>query len=291
MNTLYKYTFLLLSLCLLAACSDDNQAPEEQHLLTLLSGNTDLVVATTPGEPATITFTATTSWTAKSDQSWCSVVPASGTAGTIQASVIVQENATYDQREALITLQAGTAEPLQIKVTQVQKDAILVAKSEYEVGDAGGTLEFEVNTNMGDFAVSSSADWVERVPDTRGLQAVQLTFHVQPNTDAASREAVITLSKGEVKQEVKIFQEGYIPTSRFSLTHTNSTFSIPLFLGDNLKDGTIQWGDQQTEAYSQEAVHTYADPQAHTVVVEIRGAEEVRLPDLVGVTAIDLTEF
>lgn len=98
-------------------------------------------------------------------------------------------------------------------------------------------------------------------------------------------------SKEDAKQEIKIVQDGYASVSRFTVTHTCPIFNIPLLVGSKLKDGTIQWGDQQTEDYSPDAVHIYNDQQAHTVVVEIRGVEEVQLQDLVGVTEIDLTEF
>lgn len=173
----------------------------------------------------------------------------------------------------------------------MQKNAFLVAQDEYEVDDEGGTLEFEINTNVADFDVTLSADWVKRVTNARGMQSVRLAFQIEPNTVSSSREAVITLSKDDVKQEVKIVQDGYASVSRFAVTHTCPVFNIPLLVGGKLKDETIQWGDQQTEDYSPDAVHSYKDQQAHTVVVEIRGVEEVQLQNLVGVTEIDLTEF
>lgn len=291
MKSLYHtYVFLLLSACLsLAACSDDNETQED---LIEISPEDCTVLSASKGGQTVIRFTATTDWIASSSgSSWCSISPSSGKAGVAQITITTQENTGYDNREATITLRAGNAQARQIVVQQMQKNAFLVVQDEYEVDDEGGTLEFEINTNVADFDVTLSADWVKRVTNARGMQSVRLAFQIEPNADNVPREAVITLSKDDVKQEVKIVQDAYASVSRLAVTHTCPVFNIPLLLGSKLKDGTIQWGDQQTEAYASDATHSYKDQQAHTVVVEIRGVEEVQLQNLVGVTEIDLTEF
>lgn len=291
MKSLYHtYVFLLLSVCLsLVACSDDNEAQED---LIEISPEDSTVLSASKGGQTVVRFTTTTDWIASSSgSSWCSISPSSGKAGVAQITITTQENTGYDNREATITLRAGNAQARQIVVQQMQKNAFLVAQDEYEVDDEGGALEFEINTNVADFDVTISADWVKRVTASRGMQPVRLAFQIEPNTDNMPREAVITLSKDDVKQEVKIVQDGYASVSCFVVTHTCPVFNIPLLLGSKLKEGSIQWGDQQTEEYSSDATHAYKDQQEHTVVVEIRGVEEVQLQNLVGVTEIDLTEF
>lgn len=64
-----------------------------------------------------------------------------------------------------------------------------------------------------------------------------------------------------------------------------------MITGTSFSDGVISWGDGSSEEYSEEASHTYQNENTHTVVIESVGAEEITLPDLVGVSEIDLSAF
>lgn len=119
----------------------------------------------------------------------------------------VAANDTYDARTAEITFinkENNVAET--VKVTQVQRDAIVVAQSEYTVPSEGGSLDFTVNTNV-DFTVESSVEWIAQT-DTRGLTEKPLHFTVAENTSDDAREGVITLVAGELKQEIRVIQSG-----------------------------------------------------------------------------------
>jgi len=89
---------------------------------------------------------------------------------------------------------------------QAQKNAIIVAKNEYTVEAAGGDLKFEVNTNV-DFKVETSVDWMKQNTESRGLEAKPLSFKIAENTTEEAREGVITISSGDLKQEIKVIQK------------------------------------------------------------------------------------
>ena len=70
----------------------------------------------------------------------------------------IQQNEDYDQRTAEIKFtnkENGLSET--VKVVQTQKDAIVLAKAEYEFGVDGGNLDFEIQTNV-DVTVTISED-------------------------------------------------------------------------------------------------------------------------------------
>lgn len=203
----------------------------------------------------------------------------------------VAPNEGYDYRTARIVFsneELGLADT--VTVTQVQKDAILVAQEEYTVDAMGGTLEFSVNTNV-DFQTELSAEWIRQAASTRALVEVPLSFIIDANPGTEPREAVITLRAGELQQSIKVVQPGRQDQGWLRIVHTNRTFKIPVISGSGFSYGRISWGDGQEEAYQNDASHTYQNEGTHTVSIELIGAEEVSLPDLVGVTDLDLSQF
>ena len=130
---------------------------------------------------------------------------------------IVAVNETYDSRSAEIVFYDKNSDLKDtLKVVQAQKDAIIVAKNEYKIDAAGGDLKFEVNTNV-DFEVSASVDWVKQNTESRALEAKPLSFTIAENTADESREGLITISSGELKQEIKVLQKA---KTVFSLSET-----------------------------------------------------------------------
>lgn len=223
------------------------------------------------------------------DVGWISEV-ATRSFSTYTRRFKVEPNEGYDYRTARIAFfnrELSLADT--VTVTQVQKDAILIAQSEYAVEAAGGSLDFAVNANV-DFQVELSAEWIKRSASTRGLVEVPLSFTVEANPGTGEREAFIILRAGQVEQSIRVLQAGQTP-SVLRLTHTNLLFSVPLFSGAGFSGGNIAWGDGKEEAYRSEAKHTYVNEGPHTVSIEVPGAEEVTLPNLTGITDLDLTDF
>ena len=216
-----KKFFLFLTV-VLAALAVSCQKPVEPAV-TLTSAASATVP--TEGDVVTITFTSNVAWTAKSDQSWLTVSPASGEAGekiTIKASAL--KNDTYDAREATVTITAGTAST-SVKVTQGQLDAMNVNTTDFTVEAEGGTVEIPVSANV-DYEVSvpEAVDWVH-VTSTRGMVDTKITLSVDAtqvyatdefgvptfDADAIVRTAKVTVKGAGQEKQVTIGQKSFIP--------------------------------------------------------------------------------
>lgn len=115
-------------------------------------------------------------------------------------------NNTYESREAeVIVRNKTTGEEEQVRFSQLQKDAIVVAKSLYTVGLEGGRLEFDVESNV-PFEVEVDAqagEWLSRV-ETRAFGSRILRFEVASATE--EREGLITVSGGGITQTISVLQ-------------------------------------------------------------------------------------
>ena len=119
----------------------------------------------------------------------------------------VEANEDYDPRTTYVVFKNEEYELTDtVRITQMQKNAILVAEDTYVLSCFSQHLDFTVNTNV-DFTVEVSADWITQV-STRALQSVDLYFNVAENTGNDSRTGTITLTYNDIKQTITITQEG-----------------------------------------------------------------------------------
>ena len=117
----------------------------------------------------------------------------------------VSPNEGYDSRESKIKFfnkETGLADS--VKVVQMQKDVIVLAKSSYDIDYKGGQILVEVGHNV-DFGVEISCDWITKI-DTRAFVQDTLQFNVAENTTSDDREGEITFSSGNLVQKVKVVQ-------------------------------------------------------------------------------------
>ena len=119
--------------------------------------------------------------------------------------ITVLPNEGYDARTAeiyFVNELQGIRE--KVNIVQVQKDAVLVAREEYDMPQKGGVLGFELNTNVETFDVECSETWIRKALKGRGLTAYPLSFVVEANPEEASRSAIITIIGGQAKQQVEV---------------------------------------------------------------------------------------
>ena len=119
----------------------------------------------------------------------------------------ISPNEDYEQRSAeiMFTNKENNLSEV-VKVTQTQKNALVVAKDSYTVDSEGDQIEIEVGHNI-DFDVEISADWITKA-DTRAFVTDKLTFVIAENTDAENREGKIYFKSknGALTQTVKVCQ-------------------------------------------------------------------------------------
>lgn len=126
----------------------------------------------------------------------------------------ISPNDNYDSRSAeikFVNYANGISESL--KVIQAQKDTIIVADAEYEIGLGGGTLDFEINANTEiSITISENAvNWIAQL-QTRGLYTERLCFDISYNNSDDSREGTIIISGGDASQTIRVRQLGKTET-------------------------------------------------------------------------------
>ena len=187
--------------------------PEEKPKVELTT--TAPVLAQESGS-ATVTFISTDSWTIDVTEgrsaSWCSVTPTSGNKGTNTLTITTTANDTYDERNAKVTIKAGSTTQSFV-VTQKQKDGLTVTSNKVEVGSEGGDIAIEVKANVKfEYEIEEAAKlWIVS-SGSRALTASTLKFKVSENEDISKREGKITIRSGELSETVTVYQEGSKPT-------------------------------------------------------------------------------
>ena len=145
---------------------------------------------------------------------------------TLQYTIL--SNETYDSRSAeIIFYDKNSSLKDTLKIVQAQKDAIVISNSEYTISGDGGTLDFEVSSNV-DFNIEISDDWIKQAVTSRGLVNKQLHFTIDENADESVREGSITFIYGDLRQIVKVKQNAKgIPYLTFTAEKVQSlTMSI-----------------------------------------------------------------
>ena len=152
---------------------------------------------------------ANSDWSVKSLESWCKVEPSHGQPGNQRIRISVEENPNHDERNAGIVFYYGQNKKI-ITVVQKQKDALILESSKAELGAKGGTVCFEIKTNMNCSVEvdENAAEWVTPIP-SRALRSERYQFQVAENNNSTKREAKIYIKGNGLEEVYRIYQEGY----------------------------------------------------------------------------------
>lgn len=220
----------ILSLCFLFVwgCNSESGGKEP---IDLIEGKIENVVgpataiSTDGKEPVSISFTASKTWSAKAEKTWCKVTPSSGEeGGNITVVVTAEANSGYDERNSNVTITCGDAVK-HITVTQKQKDAILLTSKKVEAKWEGEEITVEVKANVSFTSEVSEEDrnWLKPVAQTRALSASILKFAVSENESDNKREGTITFRSGNLSEKVTVYQAGVTP----SIVINETNYKIP----------------------------------------------------------------
>ena len=120
------------------------------------------------------------------------------------------ENTSTEGRSATIRFtntDNGISET--IKVSQAQKDVIIITPSTYTVNPEGGNIEIQIGHNI-DYSVSIVDNWITR-DVTKSFIEDKLVFLIAPNYNSVRTGKIVFSSKnGDFKQEVTITQESIV---------------------------------------------------------------------------------
>lgn len=229
----------------------------------------------TPGQSVDVPFVLTgadenTVVEAIAQGNWKAEVTLEGTTGG-KVTVTAPEDSVTG-RVIVLANDGGTKTVM--KTLTFLSGVMNVSTQSQEVLSAGGTLKFELQTDLEYDVVIPEKDqsWIS-VADTRSeVRDETLTFTVAANSDSVERSSLIELnSNGVVVETLLIYQYPYFDTAAFVVrvvpASADKTASLPLA---GTVDVTINWGDGTAE----EAVtnvaptHTYAEAKEYIVTVK-----------------------
>ena len=210
--------------------------PEEQPKIEIPSSQANPVIAQEGGQ-STLSFTTTANWTASVASTraagWCTVSPTSGSAGSVTLTITTTANDTYDERNATITLKAGSTSK-SFTVKQKQRDALMVTSNKIELTADGGEAKVEIKANVAfNYEIAQEAKGWISAPNTRALTTTSLKFHVAENEEMSKREGKITIKSDIATETVTIYQEGAKPTmvlsqNEYTVASQGETIQIEL---------------------------------------------------------------
>ena len=284
------YKIAAVAMAVLAAVSCRNGDEEQLPLNPEITVTGDTLMDAGNGN-ITLKLVSNAPWTAEVDQEWCSVSPAEGNAGEFDLRVTAQANESDEVRRADLIVRSGSVED-RTEIVQQFEGAIVVADKEYPVPYVGGTLEFRVSANVEfEVVIPEGCDWITRTePETRAMVEVPLAFVIGANGENEAREAEISFVAGDVKQSVRIIQEGLPDRDVLTVSHTGISFTAPVVTGEYLSDAEIAWGDGDVEEYVAGEEHTYDEEGSYDTQVSAVGIEEITVQSLKGVTYISLSK-
>jgi hypothetical protein len=176
----YLSPLVLMLLTVLFSCSKNESEIDPELILA----KEELILAKGSGT-SMLAIKSNVPWTVSSSQTWCTLTPASGEAGTKQITVNVTENTTNDNRDAVITITAGSLSK-QVKVTQALTNLLVVKKSEFDVSADGGQITVELQTTAA-HTITVNQDWITKSTKSRAVSNVTENFTITANPGISSR--------------------------------------------------------------------------------------------------------
>lgn len=198
-----KYIFLLLSIVwLLGACQNDD---------AYLSIKTKEVTIDDVGGEANIAFETNSSWIASSSEPWCKITPSRGGQSSRSTTVKLAPNDTHTARTCQLTILAGDVSET-ITITQLQRDAIIISNTTYELLSGSQTLEVELQANVAvEVIIEEDAQGWVSTPHTRGLMVETVTLHIAENTSSDTQRTAKVYIKDratDLQEVLTIVQQG-----------------------------------------------------------------------------------
>lgn len=121
----------------------------------------------------------------------------------------IASNTTYDNRSAKIHFfnKENNIDEI-VEITQLQKNALIIGKTDYQVPQEGGTVDVTLQNNIDfEIKINESDTWITQIA-TRALQENKLRFNISENTTGAERIGKIKIvnTQQNISQTITITQ-------------------------------------------------------------------------------------
>ena len=201
---------------------DINQKLEimQQEGVPYIKSSIDSMQVSIEGISEEITIESNIPWSVSCESDWVTVSPSLGGVGENTLSIIIDENTTVYEREAIIKIvNLEYAIAKEIFVSQVEfipKLNISCDKIE-NVSIEGINERVTIESNI-TWSAFCSSDWVILSPSTGGVGENILSIVVQKNTTVEERKAVVKIFNVEygVTKEIAVVQTEFIPQLNIS---------------------------------------------------------------------------
>lgn len=186
-------------------------------------------------EERTVSFTTNRDWSVSSSESWCRIVPSSGSGSDepITVTLTCDANTSYDARSATLTIKAEELTQT-LTVNQETNYGFVLPETEYTVSCAEQILEVRVNSNV-PFMVEIDAaaqGWISRT-ESKTLSENRLFFLIAANESYDNREGKITVTQtenGNLSQTFTVKQKQtdalFVTTPEYNLSDESHTLSV-----------------------------------------------------------------
>ena len=217
MKRFFRLASLLLVLAFSASCNPDLDIVDVQTDGEIETGTTEQVAVLFSSDAGYIDLSLESNfwWKLKAvndrADEWLTFSPTSGKWGEAVVKISVAANTDYEERSASLEFRCGWHKKI-IRVTQKQKDAVLLTPGTVEMDAKGGTFEVGVDHNVA-FDIIMDKDtqsWIRHM-STKALDHHDLTFSVAENDGLEKREGTIRFAYPGGAETVKVYQAGGSP--------------------------------------------------------------------------------
>lgn len=251
MQEMKKVLLTFICVVIFAACSS-----EDEEKYTTIDENS--LEFDSNGGSQTISISSNTNWYIDDNPfEWITVSSPKNKegSGNAQVTISVTTNPDYDERTGFILITSDAVlEPIQINISQSQKDAILVPEQNSTFGWEGGSKEFTYKSNVDmEIVIPETMNWVHATK-TRALSNGKITITVDENS-SSQRQGTITLKGDNISKDFTITQEGFIPVQSVSFQEgtdlffdRNANLALhPVFVPANCSDQTLEWTSSDSD--------------------------------------------
>lgn len=169
-----------------------------------LSYFTDGMAFDADADSRTVYFSSNCDWSVEvGPNDWCTVSPSEGTTGEGSFTVSVEENTEPEERNATVTLKAGTAEKTINVVQKGTQASVEVARTSFEVSPEGEIITLDITANVEyQIVIPSDCDWIRSVETTND------SFEVLPNESTQERSATLVVESAGNPVSISVRQQG-----------------------------------------------------------------------------------
>lgn len=167
------------------------------------------IVITDSIELAEIILKANGDWQITGGREWCSVSPASGSAGTFTIQIKLDKNQTYEERITEFVIE-GKTEKLKLRVRQRAMLSLQTSAATYNISDSGGELEVELyrSINYDVIIPKEFQSWITQVV-TKSWGTDKLKFFIAKHTGQNERigKVIFKDKESDYADTIQIIQE------------------------------------------------------------------------------------